>query len=192
VSGTNVNQPGAIRDWLASYFPLPGEDGKPIGVGGVAVEITDRKQAITKLEETTAQLARSESEFRQQSNLLQLLINSIAEGVVAADTKGNFVLFNPAAENIFGLGATDSLPDEWSAKYGLFLSDAITPYPTPDIPLTRTIRGEAFDDVEVFARHIGKPEGLWIKVNGRPLKDETGALKGGVIVCRNVTEERAS
>ena len=192
VSGTTLNQPGLLRYWLASYFPLPGEDGKPIGVGGVAVEITDRKQAITKLEETTAQLARSESEFRQQSNLLQLLINSIGEGVVAADTKGNFVLFNPAAENIFGLGATDTLPNEWSGKYGLFLPDQVTPYPAADIPLTRTIRGEAVDDVEVFTRHAGKPEGLWIKINGRPLKDETGVIKGGVVVCRNITEERAS
>jgi len=192
VSGTTINQPGAIRDWLASYFPLPGEDGKPIGVGGVAIEITDRKQAITKLEETTAQLARSEDEFRQQSNLLQLLINSIGEGVVAADTKGNFVLFNPAAENMFGLGSTDTLPDEWSAKYGLFLSDTVTPYPASEIPLARAIRGESANDVEVFTRHAAKPEGLWIKINGRPLKDETGALKGGVVVCRNITEERAS
>ncbi len=192
VSGTTLSQPGLLRYWLASYFPLSGEDGQPIGVGGVAVEITDRKQAITKLEETTSQLAHSESEFRQQSNLLQLLINSIGEGVVAADENGNFVLFNPAAEDIFGLGATDSLPNEWSAKYGLFLPDAVTPYPPVEIPLTRTIRGESVDDAEIFTRHAGAPEGLWVKINGRPLKDETGAIKGGVVICRNVTEERAS
>ena len=307
VSGTTVNQPGVIRDWLASYFPLAGEDGKPIGVGGVAIEITDRKKAeaerdrfftlsldllciadfqgnfkrvnpawentigytpeelqeqsfidfvhpddrektaaeltkiasgietmtfenryrcqdgsykwlswksrpllaekimyavarditeskqtITQLQETTSQLARSESEFRQQSNLLQLLIDSIADGIVAADEKGNFVLFNPAAKDIFGLGATDTLPDQWSAEYGLFLPDAVTPYPSNDIPLTRTIRGESIDNIEVFTRHAGKPDGTWVKINGRPLKDETGAIKGGVVVCRNVTQERAS
>ncbi|WP_341730922.1 PAS domain S-box protein [Microcoleus sp. EPA2] len=307
VSGTTLSQPGVLRYWLASYFPLPGENGKPIGVGGVAVEITDRKQAeqerdrfftlsldllciadfegkfkrvnpawattlgytleelqeqpflnfvhpddrdqtvseankiaqgvetiafenryrckdgsykwlswksrplhqekimyavarditdskhaISQLQETTAQLARSESEFRQQKNLLQLLIDSIGEGVVAADTKGNFFLFNPAAENIFGLGSTDTLPDEWSAKYGLFLSDGVTPYPTADIPLTRAIRGEIVDDAEVFTRHAGKPDGVWVKINGRPIKDETGAIQGGVVVCRNITEEKAS
>ncbi|MEG4802729.1 PAS domain S-box protein [Microcoleus sp. ARI1-B5] len=307
VSGTTLGQPGVIRDWLASYFPLPGVDGKPMGVGGVAIEITDRKKAeaerdrfftlsldllciadfqgkfkrlnpawattlgyrveelqdqsfldfvhpddrektltetakiasgietmtfenryrckdgsykwlswksrplaeekimyavarditeskqrITQLQETTAQLARSEDEFRGQSNLLQLLIDSISDGVVAADTKGNFVLFNPAAEDIFGMGATDTLPNEWSAKYGLFLADAVTPYPAADIPLARTIRGESVREVELFTRHPGKPEGLWVKINGSPLKDETGALKGGVVVCRNVTQERAS
>lgn len=192
VSGITLSQPGILRYWLASYFPLPGEDGKPIGVGGVAVEITDRKETITQLEETTAQLAHSESEFRQQTNLLQLLINSISEGVVAADEKGNFVLFNPAAENIFGKRATNTLPNEWTAKYGLFLPDTITPYPSSEIPLTRTIRGESVDDAEVFTRHAGAPEGLWVKINGRPLKDQTGAIKGGVVVCRNVTEEKAS
>lgn len=307
VSGTTLNQPGVLRYWLSSYFPLPGENGKPIGVGGVAIEITDRKQAeeerdrfftlsldllciadfegkfkrvnpawvttlgysleelqdqpfinfvhpddreqtaaetgqscsgietiafenryrckdgsykwlswkarplleenimyavardvteskqaITQLQETTSQLARSESELRQQSSLLQLLIDSIADGVIAADEKGNFLLFNPAAQDMFGLGATDTLPDEWSAKYGLFLPDAVTPYPTADIPLTRAIRGEAVDNIELFTRHAGKPEGVWMKVNGRPLKDQTGVLKGGVVVCRNITEERAS
>ena len=93
---------------------------------------------------------------------------------------------------MFGLGSTDTLPDEWSAKYGLFLSDTVTPYPASEIPLARAIRGESANDVEVFTRHAAKPEGLWIKINGRPLKDETGALKGGVVVCRNITEERAS
>ncbi|MEG4519606.1 MULTISPECIES: PAS domain S-box protein [unclassified Microcoleus] len=307
VSGTTLNQPGAIRDWLASYFPLPGSDGKPIGVGGVAIEITDRrkaelerdrfftlsldllciadfqgkfkrvnpawvkslgytleeledqpfinfvhpddreqtiaetgklssgvetiafenryqckdgsykwlswkarpeaeqkfiyavardvtesKQAMVQLEKTTAQLARSEDQFRQQSNLLQLLINSIGDGIIAADENNNFLLFNPAAQDIFGTGSTETLPNEWSAKYGLFLPDTVTPYPPADIPLARTVRGEVVDDVEIFTRHAGKPEGLWVKVNGRPLKDETGALKGGVVVCRNVTEQRAS
>jgi PAS domain S-box-containing protein len=157
----------------------------------VARDITESKHAITKLQETTSQLAHSESELRQQSSLLQLLIDSIADGVIAADEKGNFLLFNPAAQDMFGLGATDILPDEWSAKYGLFLPDAVTPYPTADIPLTRAIRGEAVDNIELFTRHAGKPEGLWIKINGRPIKDETGALKGGVVVCRNITEEKA-
>lgn len=307
VSGSTLKQPGVLRDWLASYFPLPGSDGKPIGVGGVVIEITDRKkaeverdrfftlsldllciadfqgkferlnpawaktlgytveelqdqsfidfvhpedcektlaetakiasgaeviafenryrckdgsykwlswksrplleekimyavarditeskQAIAKLQATTAQLARSEDEFRGQSNLLQLLIDSISDGIVAADENGNFVLFNPAAQDMFGRGSTDTLPDEWSAKYGLFLADTVTPYPAADIPLARTIRGESVHEVELFTRHAGKPEGLWVKVSGSPLKDETGALKGGVVVCRNITQERAS
>ncbi len=307
VSGTTFNQPGVLQYWLASYFPLPGENGQPIGVGGVAIEITDRKKAeaerdrfftlsldllciadfegkfkrlnpawvktlgytveelqnqsfidfvhaedlektlaetakiaggaetisfenryrckdgsykwlswksrplmeekimyavarditeskqtITQLQETTAQLATSEEEFRGQSNLLQLLIDNMGDGVVAADENGNFVLFNPAAADIFGLGSTDTLPEEWSAKYGLFLPDTVTPYPAAEIPLARTIRGESVHEVEMFTRHAGKPEGLWVKVNGKPLKDETGGIKGGVVVCRNVTQEKAS
>jgi twitching motility protein PilJ len=158
----------------------------------VARDVSDTKQAMVQLEKTTAQLARSEEQFRQQTNLLQLLINSIGDGIIAADENNNFVLFNPAAQDIFGTGSTDTVPDEWSARYGLFLPDTVTPYPPAEIPLARTVRGEAFDDVDLFTRHAGKPEGLWVKVNGRPLKDETGALKGGVVVCRNVTQERAS
>jgi PAS domain S-box-containing protein len=307
VSGSLFHEPGVVRDWLASYFPLPGSDGKSIGIGSVAIEITDRKKAeaerdrfftisldlvcildfegrfkrlnpawvttlgytleevqdqhflnflhpddreesiaaakrinegleikffenryrckdgsyrwlswkvrpeteqklmyavardvteskhaMVQLETTTAQLASSEAQFRQQSNLLQLLIDSIGDGIIAADENSNFLLFNPAAQDIFGMGATEYRPNEWSAKYGLFLPDTVTPFPPAEIPLARTVRGEAVDDVDLFTRHAGKPDGLWVKINGRPLKDETGALKGGVVVCRNVTEQRAS
>jgi PAS domain S-box-containing protein len=158
----------------------------------VARDVTESKHAMVQLETTTAQLASSEAQFRQQSNLLQLLIDSIGDGIIAADENSNFLLFNPAAQDIFGMGATDYTPNEWSAKYGLFLPDTVTPFPPAEIPLARTVRGEAVDDVDLFTRHAGKPDGLWVKVNGRPLKDETGALKGGVVVCRNVTEQRAS
>jgi PAS domain S-box-containing protein len=153
-------------------------------------DITDRKQAEAQLQQTAAELARSEAELRQQTRILELVLNSMGDGVVVADETGKFLIFNPAAQEMVGLGSTDTPPDEWSATYGLFLPDGCTPYPSEDIPLTRTIRGEAFDDVDVFVCHPGKPTGLWLKVNGRPLLDESGILRGGAIVYHNVTNER--
>ncbi|MBW4647205.1 MAG: PAS domain S-box protein [Kastovskya adunca ATA6-11-RM4] len=153
-------------------------------------DITDRKQAEAQLQQTAAELARSEAELRQQTRILELVLNSMGDGVIVADETGNFLIFNPAAQEMVGLGSTDTPPDEWSATYGLFLPDGCTPYPSEDIPLTRTIRGEAFDDVDVFVCHPGKPTGLWLKVNGRPLLDESGILRGGAIVYRNVTSQR--
>ena len=36
-------------------------------------------------------------------------------------------------------------------------------------------------------RHEKAPHGLWTRITGRPLRDASGELLGGVIVCRNIT-----
>src|SRR4029078_6339342 len=74
-----------------------------------------------------------------------------------------------------------------SEDYGLFLLDKTTPYPTHDLPLTRAIKGESVTNILVFLRSPAHPEGAWLSVNARPLRDETGQLKGGVAVFRDIT-----
>ncbi len=44
VSGEVASSPGRRRSWLASYFPVLGDDGVPLGVGVIAVEVTERKK----------------------------------------------------------------------------------------------------------------------------------------------------
>ncbi|MEW5858894.1 MAG: PAS domain S-box protein, partial [Cyanobacteriota bacterium] len=175
--------------WIRG-IPVLAEDGSIREWVGVCTDISDRKQAEAELQRTAADLARSSAELRQQTSILQLVLNSMGEAVIVADETGKFVLFNPAAEKMFGLGSTEASPDRWSTQYGLFLPDTVTVYPNTDLPLAKAIRGEAVDDVEMFTRHPGMPEGLWVKINGRPLKDENGVLQGGAIVCRNVTSDK--
>ncbi len=52
VSSLSLNHPEIIRHFLTSYFPIPGEDDRPSGVGAVIVEITDRKNAEIELQES--------------------------------------------------------------------------------------------------------------------------------------------
>src|SRR5216683_2959646 len=67
---------------------------------------------------------RTEEETKRQKELLQLILGSIADGVVVADSNGKFLLFNVAAEQVLGIGATDTTPDQWSDRYGGYLPDA--------------------------------------------------------------------
>ncbi|AFY35328.1 PAS domain S-box protein [Calothrix sp. PCC 7507] len=52
VSSPSLHHPEMIRHFLTSYFPIPGEDDRPSGVGAVIVEITDRKNAEIELQES--------------------------------------------------------------------------------------------------------------------------------------------
>jgi PAS domain S-box-containing protein len=176
--GETPKQPGVIRYWLASYYPLLDENGTTLGVGGVVIEITDRKNA--------------EAALQEQTSLLQLILHSMSDAVIVADENGQFLVFNPAAERMFGRGATDTSEKEWSQQYGLFLSDQVTPFPVDELPLVRAIQGEETKDVEQFVRHAQAPDGYWVLINGRPLITEAGQLKGGVLVCRDVTERKTA
>jgi len=119
---------------------------------------------------------------------LDQILSSIGDAVIVADKEGKFLVFNPAAERMFGRGATQISFSEWSHEYGLFLPDKVTPFPPDQLPLARSIRGEAVDNVEIFVRHKRVPKGLWTRITGRPLRGPDGELSGGVIVCRDITE----
>src|SRR5262249_23206858 len=115
------------------------------------------------------QLAQSGLAVLQQNPLLRHVLDSIAEGVIIADTKGRFLLFNRAAEEIIGIGLTDTTVENWSERYGCYLPDGETEYPWKDLPLARAaLRGEQVTDAEVYIRHVDRPHGVWVSVNASP------------------------
>ena len=150
-------------------------------------EIVQVDRAFRDMEQ---QLAGFREALQKQTRTLQLILDSMGDGVVVADANGKFLIFNPAAERTVGLGATPTSPDEWTDTYGVFLPDAVTPLSTEEQPLVRAIRGEHSDRVELFIRNPKVPEGLWINVTGRPLRDARGVLHGGVVVFRDVTQQK--
>jgi signal transduction histidine kinase len=68
----------------------------------------------------------------------------------------------------------------------------ITPMPYDRLPLVRAMRGEAIDGVELFARHEDAPDGVWLSANGRPWRDDQNVARGGVVVFRDVTRDKAT
>ena len=175
---------GAAIPAEAIIFGIPNlEDSKPTFLACVAHDITERKQIENQLFE-------SKEELRQQARVLQSILDNMSDGVVVADERGKFVLFNPAAERMLNLGKTDSEPSEWQKVYSLYMPDGRTPYPTEELPLVRALRGEECEAVEMVVNHDRVWESRWISVNARPMHDNAGKLRGGIAVIRNVTEKK--
>ncbi len=171
-----LSKSGREYDIEDSAAPILTNTGEGLGVVLVFRDITDKKQA--------------EEETKRQKELLQLILGSIADGVVVADANGKFLLFNAAAELIVGIGATVTAPDQWSDRYGSYFPDAVTPYPSNELPLVRAMRGESVDAVEVFTRNANVPDGRLLSITGRPLRGEDGTLQGGVVVFHDITEHK--
>jgi PAS domain S-box-containing protein len=159
--------------------------------GGVAVlhDITDRKRSETDLARQAEELLRSRLALETQAVTLKAVLDSMVEGLVAADEHGKFILWNPAAEKIMGLGPANVPSGEWAAHYGLFLPDTVTPIPPGETPLDRTLRGEAVS-TELFLRHAGVSLGVWLEANGSPLIDKNGVRRGGVLAFRDITRRK--
>ncbi|MBI3932122.1 MAG: PAS domain S-box protein [Acidobacteria bacterium] len=147
---------------------------------------------VVLVEREVGRRARAEADLRTQNTVLELILANMADGVVVADERARFTHFNPAAERIVGVGKTGAGPEEWGRHYGVFLPDGVTPYPQERYPLLRALRGEDTDGDEQLIRNAGYPAGVVIRVTGRPMRDASGAVRGGLAVFRDVTAERRS
>jgi PAS domain S-box-containing protein len=148
----------------------------PVHVRSVAVRFQERSAWLV--------LAQDRSEHRQleealskQGQLLQSILDSMDNAVLVADAHHHIFLFNQMAERLLG-------PDLLQGAFQLYETDRTTPL--PEFPLARCVRGESFDEREVFVRHAEAQSGLWLSMTGRPLC-ERGEVKGGVLVCQNIT-----
>lgn len=143
-----------------------------------------------KMEQRVSQLALSEKALVKQTRILQSVLDSIGDGMIVADTNGNFLLVNPAAEKIMGMDLLGSTIHDWTDLWDCYLCDGITPCPCESLPLARAVLGEEIDDAEIFLMRKASTRVLWLNINGRPLKDVSGGLKGGVILFRDITERK--
>jgi PAS domain S-box-containing protein len=173
------------------------EHGAPTAVLEINRDITDRKrseaaqaQQAVELSRQAEELRRSQQALEVQKLMLQSVLDSMVEGLVAADEQGKFILWNPAAEKILGLGAADLSPEEWSAHYGAYLPDTVTPFPNEQNPLLRAIGGEV-SSAEIFFRNSALNREVWIESNGSPLRDKDGEVRGGVAAFRDITQRKA-
>jgi PAS domain S-box-containing protein len=159
--------------------------------GGVAVlrDITEQKRAAAALARQAEDLLRSQQALETQTLMLQSVLDSIGEGLVAADETGKFILWNPAATRIVGMGAEDVPPGEWNEHYGVYLPDTVTPFPPEQNPLLRAIRGEVCV-AEMYLHNQELESGVWIETSASPLKGKDGVGHGGVIALRDITQRK--
>src|SRR5439155_12497051 len=114
---------------------------------------TAAEQAAGQLRKRTEKGGRSEESLARQNRILLAILRSMSAGVVVAHETGKFLLFNPEAERIFGIGAIDGPPAEWAQRYGCYLTDRVTLFPADQLPLARAIRGEEVEEMEMFVRN---------------------------------------
>ena len=127
----------------------------------------------------------------QKSDILRLVQNNMADGVMAVDLEGRFLTVNPAAENLLGFDFADMPPlKSWPEKIGFFQPDGTTKLDYSELPLVRAFSNQELFDEVVILRNKKNPYGAFLLINGGPLKDNNGKIIGGIIVWSDITEKK--
>jgi signal transduction histidine kinase len=182
----------AVNDGqIHSYVPKPWEPANlkvtVLKAAIFAKEISQRKKAAEVVADQQKALAHSEAAYRQQTKILRSVLDSMGDAVMVAHEGGKIMLLNPAAEQLADAGASETPLSKWSERYGIYRPGTATLYPADELPLARAMRGETADGIELYVQNADKPEGRSLSVSVRPLKDDSGDIRGGVAVVRDVT-----
>jgi PAS domain S-box-containing protein len=140
-------------------------------------------------EELDAALSRVDKE----RSLLDLILNSMSEGVIAADTEGRFLVFNATARKLFNAATPGPgmRVEEWRRNHELLMLDGKTHLPEAERPLTRAARGVSTDNWDLVFRRPGAEDRV-LRMSTRPLRGDDGTLVGGVAVFNDITKAKAA
>lgn len=146
-------------------------------------------QSLIQVREAEGRLEQAAAEMQGRNQLLEAVVNSIGDGVIVVDEKGKSTIFNPGAKQILGDGIFEVSAERWPEHYDIFYPDGETRVPKEELPLVRAIsRGESIDDQDLFVRCEHRPDGAYLRASARPLRDNAGSVRGGVLTFHDVTE----
>jgi PAS domain S-box-containing protein len=137
--------------------------------------------------------ASAAQQAREQARLLQSVFSSITDPIIVVDQTGRPTTWNAAADALLGISghaATPVTSEHWSQDVGVFHTDKSTLLMPDERPLIRALEGHNVERVPVYLKNAQRPDGAWLSISARSLRDDRGGVQGAVSVCRDVTAER--
>ena len=165
---------GSLLEISLTVSPVRDGSGRIVGASKIARDITERKQAQLKLQE---------SERR-----LQELLAAIPAAIYTTDAAGKITYFNQAAVDLAGRTPTLG-SDEWCVTWKLYNPDG-TPLPHDQCPMAIALKeGRAIRNAEAVAE---RPDGVRIPFIPfpTPLRDASGKVVGAINMLVDISERR--
>ena len=170
-----------------SAIPCIDAAGNLAGAVLAARDITELKQIEKENARRATALAIAQREVEAQRNLLEAVLESIDIGVTVSNKQGEFVIFNPAARRMLGVGPVSGVKN-WTPEYGCFRIDG-TPYPAEELPLSRALLGETVQEDELYIRNPETEDDVLLSVSATPFINPPGDFEGAVCFFRDITAQ---
>ena len=124
--------------------------------------------------------------IEEQKKELEAIIENIADGISIFDNKGQYILFNKSAREMFfpSYEYIDKIDDEY--KQSEFYDINGEKIDSENTPARRVMRGEKFKNMRMAVKFPHKT--LQIDVSGTPIYDSEGKFTLGVLCSRDMTD----
>jgi two-component system cell cycle sensor histidine kinase/response regulator CckA len=131
---------------------------------------------------------RAEHRIREQGELLQVMLNSIGDAVIATDLDGLINFLNPVAETLTGWRQKKAYGKPLEKVFYLINEKTREPLDNPFQKIKREGAITGLADHTLLVSKSGKE--IPIDDSGAPIKDRDGKVVGSVIVFHDVTSRR--
>lgn len=160
-----------------------------LALAGYSAARKDVKQARLTSEQLAGDVAarkQAEHALRDQTSLLESVLENIGDGVVVINQDRKMLIVNSAGRRILPYVPGDVASAKWAHRTQTYLPDGETFFPADEGPLTRAMQGHASDGVEMKIR-IPSGELRSYSVTTRPMVTDAGTV-GAVAVYRDTTD----
>jgi PAS domain S-box-containing protein len=165
---------GTLLDVSLTVSPIRDHSGRIIGASKIARDITERKKAEAKLQQSERQL--------------NDLLAAIPAAIYTTDASGKITYFNEEAVALAGRRPTVG-SDEWCVTWKLYRPDG-TPLPHDECPMAIALKeGRAIRNAEAVAE---RPDGTRVPFipYPTPLRDASGKIVGAINMLVDISERK--
>lgn len=123
--------------------------------------------------------------IKEQKKQLEAIIQNISNGISIFDNKGQYILSNQSAKDIYlsSYEYIDKIGDAY--KQSEFYDIDGEQLDLENIPESRVMRGEKFKNMRIALKFSHKT--IYLDVSGIPIYDKKGDFKVGVLCSRDMT-----
>ena len=132
---------------------------------------------------------RAEEALRQQSEWLRITLASIGDAVITTDAEGRVTSMNAVAQALTGWSQTDALGHFLTDVFQIVHEETRQPVENPAIRALQTNTIIRLANHTVLLARTGEEHP--IDDSAAPIRDESGATVGAVLVFRDVSERKA-
>ena len=170
-------------------------DGRPVATVIEIRDVTEQKQQARERidnEQRAVQLAEAAEERRRQLNAL---LDAASVGIAMADVNGKLVLVNRTNRELWGQNMSIVVETAQYQNFKGWWADGAAHHgqrlEARDWGLARALQGESVDNDIVEIAPFDQPDlRRTIALSARPIHDEHGVIRGGVVAQVDVTLQK--
>jgi len=147
---------------------------------------------LAMLRRQSRALKLAHAELAREGAMLESIMDSMADGIMAVTPQRTFLHVNRAARRLLGSGFPDKrFPEDWRQNIECRYEDGTEMMPE-DGALARAIAGKSTDNLIYKTRNRQDPNdaGTWISATARPVRDSSDVLIAAVVALRDITSQK--